>query len=172
MTSAIDPTKPEFGTPTTQSVRDNFQAAHDEIEALQADSGTWTPVLTCATPGDLAITYAKQVGHWERIQKRIYWEVYVSTSAYTFTTASGGIKITGLPTAMKNQTDLYALAIAEYQGIKTGSLPMVLLRTGFNSSDIILVGSGVGLSTTTINMSDTTTGTNLLFIGSGSYPID
>lgn len=35
MTSAIDPTKPVTGNPTTQSVRDNFQAAKDEIEALQ-----------------------------------------------------------------------------------------------------------------------------------------
>lgn len=36
MTSAIDPTKPIEGTPTTESVRDNFQFAKDEIEALQA----------------------------------------------------------------------------------------------------------------------------------------
>jgi microcystin-dependent protein len=35
MTSAIDPTKPEAGEALTQDVRDNFSAAHDEIEALQ-----------------------------------------------------------------------------------------------------------------------------------------
>lgn len=35
MASAIDPTKPTTGTPTTQSVRDNFAAAKAEIEALQ-----------------------------------------------------------------------------------------------------------------------------------------
>lgn len=33
--SAIDPQFPVYGNPTTQSVRDNFQAAKDEIEALQ-----------------------------------------------------------------------------------------------------------------------------------------
>jgi hypothetical protein len=36
MTSAIDPTKPVFGAPTTNSVRANFAAAKAEIEALQA----------------------------------------------------------------------------------------------------------------------------------------
>lgn len=37
MTSAIDPTKPAEGNATTSSVRANFQAAKDEIEALQID---------------------------------------------------------------------------------------------------------------------------------------
>jgi hypothetical protein len=42
--SNIDPSKPVYGNPTTQSVRDNFQAAHDEITALQAASGTYLPL--------------------------------------------------------------------------------------------------------------------------------
>ena len=36
MTSSIDVTKPVSGSPTTSSVRANFQAAYDEIIALQA----------------------------------------------------------------------------------------------------------------------------------------
>ena len=35
MPSAIDITKPIYGTPTTQSVRDNFHVARDEITTLQ-----------------------------------------------------------------------------------------------------------------------------------------
>lgn len=35
--SAIDPAFPVFGNPTTASVRGNFAAAKDEIEALQAE---------------------------------------------------------------------------------------------------------------------------------------
>ena len=38
MTSQIDVTKPIFGTPTTQSVRDNFTTAANEITALQQAS--------------------------------------------------------------------------------------------------------------------------------------
>jgi len=39
MASTIDITKPITGAPTTQSVRDNFAAAHTEIEALQQQIG-------------------------------------------------------------------------------------------------------------------------------------
>lgn len=39
MPSAIDPTKPVAGSPTTQSVRDNFAAAKSEIEILQQTAG-------------------------------------------------------------------------------------------------------------------------------------
>lgn len=39
MTSAIDATKPIAGTPTTQSVRDNFATAKAEITALQTSVG-------------------------------------------------------------------------------------------------------------------------------------
>lgn len=38
--SKIDPGNPEYGDPTTQSVRENFQAAKDEIEALQGGTAT------------------------------------------------------------------------------------------------------------------------------------
>ncbi|MCX7067342.1 MAG: hypothetical protein NTW85_06590 [Methylococcales bacterium] len=40
MTSAIDATKPIAGTPTTQSVRDNFATAKAEITALQTSVGS------------------------------------------------------------------------------------------------------------------------------------
>ncbi len=51
MTSQIDPTLPVTGTPTTASVRGNFQTAHDEITALQA-------AMTDITASEVAITPA------------------------------------------------------------------------------------------------------------------
>jgi hypothetical protein len=59
MASAIDPTKPITTSPTTQSVRDNFQAAKDEIEALQdglARTGTAVLVAGTVTVNDDSIT--------------------------------------------------------------------------------------------------------------------
>jgi len=52
MSSAIDPTKPTTGTATTESVRDNFQAAKDEIEENQAD------IVTAQATADAAATAA------------------------------------------------------------------------------------------------------------------
>ncbi len=51
MTSAIDPTVPVTGTPTTASVRANFQTAHDEISALQA-AGPYAPLASPALTGN------------------------------------------------------------------------------------------------------------------------
>ena len=50
MTSQIDPTLPVTGTPTTASVRANFQTAHDEITALQAAAGAITASEVAITP--------------------------------------------------------------------------------------------------------------------------
>jgi hypothetical protein len=52
MASAIDPTMPVTGTPTTASVRANFLAAHNEITALQnaAPSGGTVTSITAAAP--------------------------------------------------------------------------------------------------------------------------
>jgi hypothetical protein len=52
MTSAIDTSKPVTGSPTTQSVRDNFLAARNEIIQLQGAIGwaDYNDTLTATTP--------------------------------------------------------------------------------------------------------------------------
>lgn len=52
MTSAIDASKPVTGSPTTQSVRDNFLAARNEIIQLQDSIGwaDYNDTLTATTP--------------------------------------------------------------------------------------------------------------------------
>jgi hypothetical protein len=55
MASAIDVTQPPYGDPTTLAVRQNFEAAKTEIEALQTEKlsltgGTMTgPIVLAAT---------------------------------------------------------------------------------------------------------------------------
>lgn len=50
MASNIDPAVPPFGTPTTAGVRQNFQNAKDEIEAIQSFWG-WQDYNDTATAG-------------------------------------------------------------------------------------------------------------------------
>ena len=64
MTSQIDPTLPVTGTPTTASVRGNFQTAHDEISALQAlpaapGASTTTPAMDGTAAIGTATTFAR-----------------------------------------------------------------------------------------------------------------
>jgi hypothetical protein len=64
MTSAIDPTLPIFGFPTTQSVRNNFQTAHDEITALQAATagGPFLPLIGGEITGQLQVDDNVRIG--------------------------------------------------------------------------------------------------------------
>jgi hypothetical protein len=55
MVSNIRPEFPEFLTPTTESVRDNFQAAKTEIEALQARDLQLLPLIGGTLTGPLLI---------------------------------------------------------------------------------------------------------------------
>jgi hypothetical protein len=56
MTSAIDPLKPITGTPTTQSVRDNFSVAKSEIEFLQGATGFADYNDTATTGSPIAVS--------------------------------------------------------------------------------------------------------------------
>lgn len=61
------------------------------------EEGTWTPVLTFQTPGNLSVSYTNQVGRYTRIGNRIIVQGFIVTSAFTHTTASGYLRITGVP---------------------------------------------------------------------------
>lgn len=61
------------------------------------EEGTWTPVLTFATPGNLSVAYSIQDGTYTKIGNRVYLSFRIVTSSFTHTTASGVARITGLP---------------------------------------------------------------------------
>lgn len=60
----------------------------------------WTPVLTCATPGTLAVAYTTQLANYARLGDTIFWEAQIVTSTFTVGTATGNAQITGLPVAV------------------------------------------------------------------------
>lgn len=59
---------------------------------------SFTPQITCDTPGDMNVTYSQQVGNCYRIGKLVFVQVSL-TFTVTHTTASGNLRITGLPYA-------------------------------------------------------------------------
>lgn len=65
--------------------------------ATLPELGTWTPVLTAATPGDLTQTFGTQVGTYTKIGRLVIIQCHLAWTAFTHTTASGAITISGLP---------------------------------------------------------------------------
>lgn len=61
------------------------------------EEGTWTPTIAFATPGDTSITYSQQNGKYTKIGRQVFFNVRVLTSAITWTTASGVLRVLGLP---------------------------------------------------------------------------
>ena len=75
----------------------------------------WTPTLTAATPGDISVTYSVRLGRYTPIGGMVWLHCLIETSAFTHTTATGDLQISGLPFAAKTDTGLVhvgALAIS------------------------------------------------------------
>jgi hypothetical protein len=111
--------------------------------ALTGSATSWTPTLTCATPGDLAILYNTQTGSFVRIGNLIIATFNIIASNFTFSTASGNVIIGGtgsLPgTPSFPLTSFGSISIGNYT--KSGYAPG---STILNSSglQIIMTGSG------------------------------
>jgi hypothetical protein len=61
------------------------------------EEGTWTPVLTFATAGDLSVAYSVQAADYSKVGRLVVVSLSITTSTFTHTTASGNLRITGLP---------------------------------------------------------------------------
>lgn len=72
--------------------------------ALETD-GTWTPVATFATPGDLSVVYTRQIGKYTKIGNLYFIYIDIAFTP-TFTTASGNFSITGAPVTPANNIGL------------------------------------------------------------------
>lgn len=66
------------------------------------DEGTWTPTLGFATAGDESWTLDVQSGAYTRIGRLVIASCRVRASAMSYTTASGVLKVKGLPFTVAN----------------------------------------------------------------------
>lgn len=76
--------------PSTQIPSANANTLDDYAE------GSWTPAVTYTTPGDLSVSYTTQIGRYVKIGKLVFLKGVI-TFTPTFTTASGELRITGIP---------------------------------------------------------------------------
>jgi len=60
-------------------------------------TGSWTPEITFVVPGDLSVVYSNQVGNYFTVGKLVFAQFQASTSTFSHTTASGQMRLTGLP---------------------------------------------------------------------------
>jgi len=161
-------TTPNIGVATATSI--NFGGV-----PLSTYSGltAWTPVFSFSTPGNLTVSYATQVGSYNRIGNIVYIN-FTLICTPTFTTSSGYFLISGLPFPANAATGNNATGaviinqIASYPA--STSTPVIAVLSG--TSYIAMYGVGVGGNvSTTFTTANFTSTVAVTLIGSLTYMV-
>ena len=124
-----------------------------ESGAITYATGTWTPVASFATPGTSSWAYTEAVGSYTRIGDRVTVDCRLSATP-TKGTASGAFLVTGLPfaaNALDVSTSIPKTLSADF--IWPASRTEALI--GFNNTtSLILIGRGGGVSDTTFTVAN------------------
>lgn len=150
----------------------NWLCARYTVQAAAAySSGTWTPALTFATPGDLAVTYTTQVGTWVRIGNMVFAQMTVTTATFTHTTASGDFQITGLPFTSKNVSGQTNLGAGSWRGVTKANYTDMNLLLSSNTNIFVIRASGSGQTPAALAAADLPTGTVKSFVYSIAFEV-
>jgi hypothetical protein len=137
--------------------------------SLGYETGTFTPALTFATPGDFSATYSVQYGSYQRVGNMVTVVIALSTSAFTHTTASGACSVTGLPYTSANVSGNEAVLACRWSGITKANYTDVYGQVGSNASTIGLRTSGSGQAAANVNAADMPTGGSIILRLTGTY---
>ena len=96
--------------PAAQNASSNANTLDDYEE------GTWTPTLTFDVAGDLSVTYALQTGTYTKKGREVTAHCTIGTSAFTHTTASGSLRVSGLPFT-KSASHEFAASLWRIEGV-------------------------------------------------------
>ena len=150
------------GTTITASTSINLTGGQIAFPAVQVPSanvntlddyeeGSFTPVITFSTPGDLNVVYSQQSGTYTKVGRQVNFWINLITTTFTHTTASGGLLISGLPFAVSGNPPA---TMGRWVGI-TSSVTTPQINAILNGSTIIFevmnIAAGTTSSLTTAN---------------------
>ena len=142
----------------------------DGIEAVAVpEEGTWTPVLTAATPGNLAVTYSAQLGRYRKAGSQVTVWGTISTSAFTHTTASGEVRISGLPFPAFTLVGFGQVGSLVFQGITKANYTQFTPEIESAQSYIRINASGQGQMNAALAITEMPTGGTVLLRFSVTY---
>lgn len=131
------------------------------------EEGTWTPVVSFTTPGDLTVVHSVQQGHYVRIGNLVTFTFRLNTSTFTYTTASGAMVISGLPfTAISTSPGRGSVKI---DGWNAASISTMGIEVGVSTSTINIFTSKTAASSAQLNQGNFTSATNIGVWGTASY---
>lgn len=132
------------------------------------EEGTWTPVLTFTTPGDLSVAYSIQTGFYTKIGRLVVAHFDVTCSSFSHATASGSATITGLPFASAAGNQMVT-ALGMFRGITKVGYTQFGIRATANATTAIIDASGSAVTNSTVAVADMPTGGTPVMRGSIVY---
>ena len=153
------------------AVRKYVRMGDSTLRLLSGEVGTFTPAITFATPGNLSVSYSNQIGRYEVRGSKCFVEILLSTSAFTHTTASGGLRITGLPFAAAASSN-DGSALTGFGGITKANFTQFGILTQNNQTYCVVYASGSGQAFTAVTYSDVPTGGTVFLKVAFDYEVD
>jgi len=122
------------------------------------EEGTWTPVLTFATPGNLSVAYTGQIGSYTKKGREVTLHFNISTSTFTHSSASGAFIMTGLPFTSANVSNQRQRSPVDFGGITKANFTTMSVAIEANSVILNVVAAGSGQTAATVVVGDVPTG--------------
>lgn len=119
------------------------------------EEGTWTPLITFATPGNLSVSYINQTGVYNKIGRVVQLQFTVITSSFTHNTAAGNLLISGAPFSASTARGYGG---QEWRGITKSGYTDVSARMNVGASAIDFVASASGLTPSNVSAADVPSG--------------
>lgn len=161
---------PKLSGTATDVLKGDGSYGQITIDSLSdGSSGTWTPVLTFATVGDLAVTYTTQKGTYRKIGSLVVAIYNIVTSAFTYTTSVGALEITGLPFANIAGAGNAAPGKVSWSGITKAGYTEISSSVAINASLLTFLGSGSGVARATIVATDVPSAGSIILQGVHVY---
>lgn len=145
------------------------------INSVLPVDGLWTPTLTAATPGDLAVAYTTRVGVYTKELPYVTIKFELQTSTWTYTTASGSILINGLPFAVSTDADdppAYNGFITFFSGFTSANFTHLGSRIAASGTSIFLPKSGSAQAAANSAVTDWPTAGTVRIVGELRYKVN
>jgi hypothetical protein len=159
------PNTAESGTPTNVTPAASSQVCGVPIRIA------WTPVVTFATVGNLSVAYSGQVAEAALMGKSVTVHFRITTTTFTHSSASGELRITGLPYTARNNTVAYNGHL-RWQGLTLAAgYTEVIAKIEPNTNYISFEMVGSAQTRTALSITQAPTGATVELIGSITYEI-
>lgn len=133
------------------------------------ETGTWTPAITFATPGNLSVAYSTQLGNYIKIGRLVVLNFFITTSSFTHTTASGNLNITGVPYQSDLAAGLQANGSLRFQGITKANYTQYTPQITAGSTTVSITAGGSGQAVASVQTGDVPTGGTVNLAGTLIY---